>query len=123
MNIPIFDVSPRLPKLTLLHLWRRLTGEAERRAWEGGQDAGWQRGIQEAAAYCERYGAYCERDTGRPDIRRAALEVCAEHLRAALPNQAMYPPRREIAADEAEYIEPTPGDPHSGGWVEKARYK
>lgn len=84
MNILLFDATPKLPKFTIRHLWHRLTGEAERRAWDAGQDAGWQRGIREAAAYCERYGARHERD-GRPDIRRAALEVCAEHLRGVLP--------------------------------------
>ena len=84
MNIPVFDVSPKLPRLTPLHLWRRLTGQAERDAWEGGQKAGWRRGLLEAAAYCERYGERLELP-GKPDIRRAALEVCAEHIRGVLP--------------------------------------
>lgn len=79
MNIPFFDVTPRLPRLTPRHLWNRLTGKAELDAWEAAQKAGWRRGILEASAYCERYAAR------HHDIRRAALEVCAEHLRAVLP--------------------------------------
>lgn len=83
-NVPIFDATPPKRRLTPRLLWDRITGKAERDAWEAGHKNGWRRGILESAAYCERYGARQELG-GKPDIRRAALEVCAEHLRGVLP--------------------------------------
>jgi hypothetical protein len=85
MNIPMFDITPPQPKFSLRRLWDRITGKAERDAWSAGNRVGFHQGLECAAAYCERYGAHHERETGRPDIRRAALEVCAEHIRAVLP--------------------------------------
>lgn len=80
-----FNYAERTPwyGLSLLGLWHRITGEEATRAHERGHTEGWRRGISEAAAYCERYGAR------HHDIRRAALEVCAEHIRGVLPKDSL----------------------------------
>jgi hypothetical protein len=79
VNVALQDLTPPRRKLTPLHLWDRITGKAERDAWSEGESLGFHRGLADAAAYCERYGAR------HHDIRRAALEVCAEHIRAVIP--------------------------------------
>lgn len=81
-TLPIFDATFPAPKFTLAHLWNRLSGKAERDAWEAGHKNGWCRGLIEAAALSERLAAKVR----EPELKKE-LSLLAKDLRGVLPEK------------------------------------